>query len=317
MVKHPEQAPEFNLSPLEQKAYELLAGTTERADELDFIDEAKEGYNKAAVEADLALIAHRKSQFEKQNTSREAELKKLSDIFELLFAELVELYNWLGDNAFIVNTSEFDDIVGGTDMVIEFLKDGKFNYLGLAIDVTFSHERLGKKLQGIADHINDEKLVTIKYYQSGNGDLVGKLPRIPRVIIGASRRVIDELVETKLTLESLMRRKSNPTPSEDLDNLTKQIKEVKAKLANHPIQFEILDQLTIQLKYFRDYCIKTSKHSIAAKYHAILEIVEKIRDRKGKDADLVRIATSLEHPDRVMDLMSLKIEESLKNILGS
>lgn len=300
------------MSEIELKAHAFLADSTQRINELDFTD-----YDRIMIERDLALVAKREAEFDRTDTPTEKELKKISTIFEIMLAELVELYDWLGDNVFIVNTSKYDDIVGGTDMVAEFFKDGSVNYLGLAIDVTFSKDKLETKLRKVADKINDGELVTIKYFQSGNGDLVGKLINIPRVVLGASRQVIGEIAEAKLNLESLKRRKENPMPSENINSLTRQIKEIKARLANHPLQFEILSQLETQLKIFGDHATKVGQPHIAQKYYAVLGIIKRIRKAKEENANLVLAAVARGNPDASMDSISLRITESLNRILES
>lgn len=311
---HPQENPQgFRLSELEKKAHALLADSNSRIDERSFTN-----YDKSAIEQDLALVAEMKGRFEREDTPGGKETKKLSDIFELLLAELVELYDWLGDNVFIVNTSEYDDIVHGIDMVTEFIRSGLSSYLGMAIDVTFSKDQLEKKVRSVADDINHGKLVTIKYFQSGNGDIVGSLNNIPRIIIGASRKAIDELIEARLTLESLKQRKDHPTPSdkEDLDNIIKQIRDVKKSLADNPLQFEILEQILIQLKGYADYAAKVDQPEISEKYTTVLEQIRYIYDAKVKDTDLMRVANSRQ-PDQTTALMSFQIEQSLNSILQS
>ena len=104
-------------------------------------------YGKDVINKDLGYVADLKKKFAKQNSPEEKEIKKLAELFEMLLSQLVELENWLGEDVFITETSEYDDFFAGIDAVVEILRDGAFSHIGLAIDVTFSAHQIQKKLE--------------------------------------------------------------------------------------------------------------------------------------------------------------------------
>ncbi len=291
----------FHLSEVEQKAYELLARKRERINLDDFADL----YDKKLIEEDEKEVMRLERKYDRENTPAEKELKKLAELFEVLFGKLVELEDWLGDDVFIIETSKFDDYKNGVDMVAEFLRDGLSTQLGLAVDITFSREALTEKIGRIAREIKEGKLPGIKYFISGNGDR-GEKNNIPRVIIGTDRKTLGELAELVLDLNYLRKRKA----TQNTPQLSERIKETQRKLQNHPLQIELLAQIGLQLETFSKYASQIGRMDIAQKYKNILPIIIRIRDGKKN------IELSPETKTRETSMLH-EIEGSLDSIFPS
>jgi hypothetical protein len=296
-----ESTPEFKLSEVEQKAYELLAKKRNRID----LDTFADLYDKAGIEADKKEVEKLEKGHETHNTETQRDLKKLSELFEVMFSQLVELEDWFGDDVFIAETSKFDDYVNGVDAIAEFLREGSFSHLGLAIDVTFTKDT-GNKIKKIVREIQNNHLPKVKYFVSEGGDFRGELSNIPHIILGTDRKTLGQLAELVLDLNFLKKRKENQSTPQ----LSQQIKEVRAKLQNHPLQIELLAQIELQLERFGEYAARLGKMEIAVKYRSVLSIVRKIRDSK-KD-----IERSPETETREMRMFN-DIEKSLNQNLPS
>ncbi len=266
----------FRLTEVEQKAYETLALKRERIN----LDSFANLYDKSQIEAAKQEVLRLERAYERENTPTEKELKKLAELFEVIFGKLVELENWFGENVFIIETSKFDDYTSGIDMVAEFLSEGLSTQLGLAVDITFSNEALSEKIGKIVKEIREGKLPRIKFFISGSGDR-GEKNNIPRVVIGTDRRTLDQLAEFVLDLNYLRKRKG----AQNVPQLSERIKEIHKKLQNHPLQIELLAQIELQLETFSKYAAQIGRMDIAQKYKSVLSIIIKIRDGK-KDIEL-------------------------------
>ncbi|MEK7542963.1 MAG: hypothetical protein AAB503_01495 [Patescibacteria group bacterium] len=220
-------------------------------------------YGERSVERDKNYVEKAISDFEKSDTETQKRMAKIARIFEALILEHGELSEWFGPNGMTFKTSLYDDIENKVDTIVEFSEDPengiekKTSHLALAIDETFSADFIKDKLLRIRDkEINEGKLAKIKYFLPKTGDEPG-LKDLPRVIVGADIKTVDELGELWL--------------------------EGKNKaLGEHRIQFQILEELLIQLEAFGNYAEKIKKPKIAAIYRKAYETVKKIWDEKQK-----------------------------------
>ncbi len=272
--KSPESLTEFHLSEVEQAAYKLFAEKRARIN----LDSFANLYEKGQIERDKKEVARLEKLYDAKNTKGEKELKKLAELFEVLFGKLVELENWFGENVFIIETSKIDDYKSGVDMIAEFLSEGLSTQLGLAIDVTFSSEKLDKKIGEIAREIREGKLPSIRYFISGNGDR-GEKNNIPRVVLGTDRKTIGQLAELLLDLDYLKKRGTDQR-GRTAAQIADRTKEIREKLQNHPLQIELLEQIAEQLERFRKYAGQMGKTDIAIKYGGVLSIIRKIMSSK-------------------------------------
>ncbi|MBI5732466.1 hypothetical protein HY967_00705 [Candidatus Jorgensenbacteria bacterium] len=238
-------------------------------------------YNKDSIESDETHVKKMEIVFAKTGGPEQEKVQKLATIFEATIHEHAEQSEWFGPDAFTIKTSRYDDIQNGVDSIAEFRENEmSASYLGLAIDVTMSAE-MGKKFERIRQEIERGELAKIKYFHSEHMNIRGELTKVPRVVIGATAQTIKQLAE--LSLE----------------------KNMKA-LANHPIQFQILEEMMAQLEAFKKYAEGVNKSELASIYektHALVKKIykekkETVRDNGERDNALDSIHVNL-YPFRV------------------
>lgn len=301
--------PDTVRASIEQKVHQLLKSQQKRIDEFKFVDK----YPKEEIQSNITEISELEAKFNSNDTLERKNLTQLSEIFEMLLPELAELYNWMGENVFIVKTSRYDDIKNGVDLVAEIVEDEKFQYLGLAIDVALSGYNIENKVARIASRIKDGHLANVKFFDSENSDYHDELRDIAKVVITTDRKTLDELAETKLILNNLEQRRNKPLSIEDSKNLSKQIKEIKEKLRTHPLQIFILEQIKIQLERFAQYATQVNQLEISGKYRKLLTLINKIYLDKMNDKELMTLINL--NPTQNSNTL-VDIEESLDKILG-
>ncbi|MDI6734532.1 MAG: hypothetical protein QMD50_03555 [Patescibacteria group bacterium] len=205
----------------------------------------------ADVDKDISYVKEMEEKFKKELTPEMEKVQKIATIFEAIIYENVEQSEWLGP-AETFKTSRYDDIKNGVDTIAKFQEDETTtSYLALAIDVTFSSDT-EKKFARIKDEIMNGKMAEIKYLEKNK-----ELPKIPRVIIGAETKTIKRLAE--LWMEK---------------------KENWEKLGKHQIQFQILEEILLQLETFADFARRHNKSEIASIYEQRYALVKRIYDEK-------------------------------------
>ncbi len=212
-------------------------------------------YGEEQVRRDRAEVERLLKEFESSNSPQEKEAKKLATVFEAILGEQSELSEWLGSQVTTINSSDFDDIKNGVDMIVEVNGEmGSTSHMGLAIDATYS-SNLTSKFERIKSNIDKGSLATIKYFSSPNKDFMEQLRQVPRVVVGADADTIDELIEMWVTGR-------------------------KKELGEHPIQFQIIDLIITQLEAFKDYSKKIDNNELVNKFDGFIKIfVEILNDR--------------------------------------
>lgn len=284
-------------SPAE-KAHEFLIKKKEYVDIQKFSDL----YGESVIEEDAKKVADLEKTFEKEDTLEDKEAKKLADSFEILISQLAELENWLGEDMFLKETSKFDDLFNGVDMVAELVKEGRFSHLGLAIDVTFSSNpaTIGKKIKRITEEIKRGVLAKVKYFDSEEADIRGELRNIPRVIIGTDRETLNELADLWLRRNTLRESKfKGDLTDAAVAAVDKELKAINLQLRNHRVQSHILKQVEFQLEKFSNFAEEQGQKELAEKIKSNLEMIKEILDSK-KDIE--------EGEDKFMNKLSIEVD---------
>jgi hypothetical protein len=268
------------------KAYEtvLLKINKHAINEKD--DDFIKLHGEEKVKKDQEYVEKMERIFKVNNKS---ESSKKATILEYIIYEQSELGEWLGKKAVTQKTSRTDDIRNGIDIAVEFEKDTEDSeYLGLAIDVSFGDE-LMKKFQRIKDEIDSGKLAKLEYFRSQN--IAKEITDVPRVIVAVDGKTLNELIE-------LWSEKSEDS---------------KTKLAAHPVQIQILNELFIQLKIFEQYAREVvKKDELADIYKRDLLIVRNLlRDKKLEFSDFKGEMQDSGY-DRVREGLSL-FEKEIEN----
>lgn len=268
----------FGINQLYNKAQGIL--DKDAINPMEFDDTYKD------VAGDMELVAKLELKFA-NNMANEPEAirsaMKKGKILEAIIHEQGELAEWFGENATTIVPSRYDDVVNGVDNIVEFREERQTaSYLALAIDVVAgTHVR--EKINRIKKEIGEGHLTEIKYFKSDLLHIKGKKTNVPRVVIGAEQKNVDELMRGWF-----------------LGN--------KQVLANHFIQIAILKEIRMQLVAFAKYAREKGGErgeEIASIYEHSLEIINEIirskrdldidRDATENDAVFQGIKTSLEH----------------------
>lgn len=183
--------------------------------------------------------------------------KMLATIIEAIMYEHIEQSNWLGENTRTIKTSFFDDIRNGVDLIAEF-EDGRdsFTHMGLAIDVTFGNTASQNKILEIRKNIEQGKLAEIKYFESERSPYKGLYQNLPRVVVGADRNHISDLI----------RLWSDKTRKKDMPE--------------HPIHGMIIHEILDQLTCFEQYAAQCGQKMLAETLGKQRAIMQKIIKQK-------------------------------------
>ncbi|MEK9168011.1 MAG: hypothetical protein AAB769_01625 [Patescibacteria group bacterium] len=103
-------------------------------------------YGRENVERDLKKVAEFEKKFSKDPAHKTAKVLEA-----IMLAG--ELHNWFGNNTEVIKSSRFDDIIGGTDLILELeeIMPRRFSQLSIAVDVTFSSLAQEKKFERIKE----------------------------------------------------------------------------------------------------------------------------------------------------------------------
>lgn len=223
---------------MHEKAEKILAD--DAIDPHDFIDL----YGEENVARDLETVAKLKAKFEVDDTKHAAE------VLEALIYEQAELSDWLGPNAETIRPSEYDDLINGTDLIVQFSSNNSTNHLALGIDITFGSQTMRKKFDRIKNEIDDDELAKIKYFESHG--FKGSLKQLPRIVIGVEK-------DTVISLAGLW------------------LREQKADIGKHFAREIILSEIEKQLVAFLYYAERSKKENAVKSYTVALATVKNIQ----------------------------------------
>lgn len=249
-------------------AYHQVAELDDPIDMESFSDLYKD------VDADLAYV----EEIEKMSARNHANLSdvekivhEMAKVFEMIVSQQIESSNWLGETAMTIQASKYDDYRNGVDTIVEFDEEEGATHLALAIDVTTSGE-LAKKFDRIKDEIDAGRLTRVKYFISEGLDVRGEKSNIPRVVIGADREKIIDLID-------------------------KWVKKDNKALSQHVIQAVVLEEIITQLEVFAKYAEEVKQTNAAEAYKKALAILIGIRKEKELSPELLAEA----HDDLVFE----------------
>jgi hypothetical protein len=176
--------------------------------------------------------------------------------------------------------SRYDDVVNGVDTIAEIEQENSTSHLALAIDVTHG-VMLQKKFDRIKREIDEGTLTTIKYFENSDETFRGRLLKVPRVVLGVEKSAVVELA--------------------GLWNAGK-----NKELATHPVQVQLIEEITVQLQSCLEYAQKTGKGDIARVYERQLRIIEGIANQPDKKKLRAQVeADTSREPDRTQQAIQL------------
>lgn len=214
-------------------------------------------YEDSEIESDKKYVLEMKKKFRENETRESEKTKTIANAIEIIINDQIELADWLGEETYTYQTSEYDDIRNGIDAVLEFINEDEENnqtFLGIAFDITYKND-VAKKFLRIKKEIDEHKNKGIKYFQSENTDYKGPIENIPRLVIGLDIKSGEELIELYC------------------ENRNKE-------LSKHFFQFELIDELLYQLDIFIKYSEKVGNEEASILYKEIKEKIIKIKKEK-------------------------------------
>jgi hypothetical protein len=241
-------------------------------------------YGTSVIQSDKARLVREKASHG-QVEDQQPEVKMAMKRAKVLEAILHSSPLWFGPDAKMIRPSEFDDVVGGVDEVVEIKnqQNGQFHFLGLAIDATLQHELgIGHKFLRIKKEIEDGTGASLKYFRSESAG-VKSGEKVPHVVIGVDKNTLDELADIWL------------------DNRRRQ------ELVLHPAQIQILREIQAQCVVFSKYAEKVRQTEIGQKYKEAGEIIEKILVDKGNQS---RMSAS----DSVLRALAVELDAFKKTV---
>ncbi|NCS99206.1 hypothetical protein GW764_03405 [Candidatus Parcubacteria bacterium] len=206
-------------------------------------------YDKEQIAKDLEFVLERKKKWANQSFEMHDDVnKKLATVFESIIFDQGESSEWLGSNAFLIKTSEYDDFKNGVDAVAEYDMEEGVSRVAMAIDVTFNHN-IQKKISKIKENIRNGILTEVKYFESQVEDIRGQIKNIPHIIVGADVDTVREL--------------ANAWVDDD-----------KEALAQHGVQFQFFEEAILQCKYFAEFAEANGQTKIKEKYNSLQRVLE-------------------------------------------
>lgn len=220
-------------------------------------------YSEIEIKRDENQVSEIKSSFDKEATLR-------SEILSAVLQEQIEMSEWLGENAFTSQTTDYDDYTNHTDFIIE-LDNNEEESDKLAIDVTVgtNPDKLTNKIKKIQKELDCGRGTSIKYFYSEiDPKKNGRQNDIPSFIIAMEDEELSKLCD--LTANTLG---------------DKKITGSNQKLAESPLQLSILKnilaQIDMQIKYLENNRkIKTTIFSRLEKLK--LNLTSIIENKKGQ-----------------------------------
>lgn len=252
------RAHRFELTPVMLKAHEkaqkeVLNNKDYVIQERDFIPV----YGEENVRRDLAETDRLATLFAKEQTVQDRNTKVIAEVLEAIVLMNAEMNEWLGE-ATTLKAARFDDFKNKTDMVAEWFspEDGS-RVLALAVDITFGSVSVTKKMESIKAEIDSGNLGTIRYFKDERGDFMGTRNNVPRVVIGVSSEMVEELAALWL-------------------------KNDNKALATHAIQRLLVEEITLQLECMHAYAQKRGRTYAENAYMQALAVIQPLMEQKSE-----------------------------------
>ncbi len=282
---------DFNIEQqeLEETVNKILKSEhLRRLNEEDFIDI----YGEQVVRNDLKAVK-RLEETDHPDYLNESELarhergKRRSEALEVIISEQGEFNDWLGPDALMIRTSEYDDRLNGVDVIIEFNPEeqdeqNEIERIALAVDASMrpNYLTVNKKISRNINKLFGKQSMEVKYFQSRITEKKGKLRTIIPVVVGIEGDNANELMKSVVQVSRL---EQSELAKENSPEITKEVKEAKRslmdKLTKHPAQIIFLEEIADQLKMYLALIDKRpSEKPILSKdkIQSLLDLIESI-----------------------------------------
>ncbi|KKQ35850.1 MAG: hypothetical protein US50_C0004G0039 [Candidatus Nomurabacteria bacterium GW2011_GWB1_37_5] len=217
---------------------------------------------------------------EAQRKFKEEDIKMISTAFERSIILACTKFKWLGKDAFLWPSNDFDDYVNHTDMMVSFDSKKLFDGPILALDATFGVRGINSKIEQIKSEIERGQLTELKYFTESGEDF--KPLYAPRIVIGMEKdRVLNFL---NVFGEEFDKKKK----AEDMDFLS-----------SNAVRSLIPLEIKKEAEHFKNYALELVKNNIdtpndlkekwtiiAGAYDLVLNEIEKILSTDEKQKEL-------------------------------
>lgn len=215
------------------------------------------------VQADIEFVQKMEERFAEESGRLSPEVKrlqKLAKIFEAIIFQHAEQSNWFGESATTLETSRYDDIVNKVDAIVEFQEgESSASHLAVAMDVTIA-EHFGAKFDHVKQGIDEGKLTEVKYFASDFLNIRGRKSKVPHVIIGVDRKTLYDVIDAWMKGDN-------------------------RRLADHPVQIKILEEIRVQLRAYQKYAEQVGKEDLVPIYQKTESTISAIMREKDITAD--------------------------------
>lgn len=239
------------------------------------------------IKKDKSHIESKKLNFKNQEANQDIKSaekmvhsKKRSEALEIIIADQIELSDWFGGNSLFFRTTEYDDIINGTDAVVEFNIEDQPKRIALAIDSTSRTDlpHVQEKINRNISKILNNNL-EIKYFESQIDGFKGLITGIIPVVIGLEAENTNELIDKFAQLIKLKQTEKNPSTSENEKMQARQSStRCKKEIEKHPAQLIFLREIKLQLEMYRKIIASENNENIFVKESDIQDITQIITD---------------------------------------
>jgi len=205
-------------------------------------------FGSETIKVDRARVANAEEQF-RQGKQIDAYGSNCGTIFEAILHLRLKKNDWITDSTDEAKrTNPVDDFFNHIDELVGLENEKKDKKIFFAIDaLTVGGGPLNvgieKKMDRIQDEIVSGQLPKIKYFLDEKTGEVGKKD-VPRIVIAADIKTVQELNELWMEGD-------------------------KEKLAKHPLQIQMLEQIIEEAGIFSSFAKRKGKDEIAKKYDEI------------------------------------------------
>lgn len=216
-------------------------------------------YTAEDIQKDLDHTEKLEKKFEESKKENEL-LHKVSLATEALFYEQIALSDWLsapGVKVYVEKTSQVDDFINKTDMVLVFVTKEDEEPLSITVDVTLGILSLNEKIHSIKQEIDTKTLGHIKYHETLSGEHTS-LEGVPRVLLGIEPEELTQLL--KLWVQDS--------------------EAAKSRLRTHPVQLALVRQIEEQLLAYQKYAQSSHDEATAKKYETLVHIMQRVKKAK-------------------------------------
>lgn len=248
-----EKGPELNRLNVEQNIKKIVESGGVNHTPMNHFKNL-EKYNSKEIEKDKKTLDNAKKKFEsyKQEMTKEEEerfekSRERGEALEITLTYLLERWFETEDlEVMTQRTTEFDDIVNGTDLIVEFKTPDSVEKLAMAVDASLHVKGIKDKLKKCFNRTTGkDKKFQVKYFQSQFEDKDGNFPHgnlknVVSLVTGLGSKNANKLFDDFAEYLAIR--------DKDFEKAEKKMK----KMENNSIKKIFINQIEKQIEMYRD-----------------------------------------------------------------